>query len=132
MSEALVQRFFAAADSLDPDIFCRQLPAGIVWRFANSPPAHGIAEVRAQYTGFIGMLRAMRHSIVGIWPSPGCLTVETLVDYTDQHGRQFTCPGCDIMLLDGDGFKEIRIFVDNHALFNPPAAATHPSAAEPA
>jgi ketosteroid isomerase-like protein len=121
MSDALVARFFAAADTLDPDRFCAELPDDIVWRFGNAPPAHGIAAVRAQYSGFIGMLSAMRHTVVGVWRSEGCLTVETSVVYTDRHGREICCPGCDIMLLEGGRLKEIRIFVDNHAL-NPGVA----------
>ena len=120
MTEALMKNFFAAADSLDVDRFCGALPSNIKWRFANFPEANGIADVRAQYELIVGVAKKMHHDIIGIWRDGNCVTGETRVHYTDHHGREFSYPGCDIIFLDGDTIREVRIFVDNHEMFIPP------------
>ncbi len=122
MSYQWVSDFFAAADSLDVERFCANLPEDIIWRFANFPTASGIAEVRTQYEQVVQILKSMRHEIVGIWDAGECVTAETRVFYGDVHGRSFDCPGCDLFLLKDGGLKEVRIFVDNHFLFLPPSA----------
>ncbi|MBF5089313.1 hypothetical protein F1640_04660 [Novosphingobium sp. NBM11] len=123
MAYQWVKDFFAAADSLDVERFCAALPRDIVWRFANFPTARGIGELRAQYEMVAQILESMRHEIVGIWDAGDCVTAETRVFYVDVHGREFDCPGCDIFLLRDGALAEVRIFVDNHVLFMPPAAA---------
>lgn len=128
MTDTLVRDFFAAADSLDIERFCAALPEDIIWRFANFPVANGIEEVRAQYAMVVDVAARMHHDIVGIWRDRDCITVETRVYYTDRYGREFSYPGCDIIFVDGQSIKEVRIFVDNHELFIPPvtdADATH-------
>lgn len=121
MTESLVRNFFAAADSLDIERFSAALPEDVLWRFANFPVARGIAEVRAQYAMVVDVATYMRHDIVGIWRDRDCITVETRVYYTDRCGREFNYPGCDILFVEGQSIKEVRIFVDNHELFIPPA-----------
>lgn len=116
-----VTDFFASADSLDVERFCSALPADIVWRFANFPTAHGNSEVRAQYELVVQILKSMRHEIVGIWDAGDCVVAETRVFYVDIHGRAFDCPGCDLFFLKDGKLTEVRIFVDNHFLFTPPA-----------
>jgi ketosteroid isomerase-like protein len=123
MVEDLIRNFFAAADSLDEERFLAGLPEDIVWRFGNSPAASGRQAIREQYRMITGFLDAMHHDIVGIWIAGDCVTAETRAFYTDKYGRSFDFPGCDIFFLDGDLIKEVRIFVDNHALFIPPAEA---------
>jgi ketosteroid isomerase-like protein len=70
----------------------------------------------------------MDHRVVGIWQCGDCMTVETRVTYVDVFGRTFSYPGCDLLFLRDGLISEVRIFVDNHELFIPPAAAT-PAAA---
>lgn len=121
VTEKLIRNFFAAADSLDADRFCSQLSEAVVWRFANFPVANGIHEVRTQYDMIVSIAESMHHEIVGIWQDGNCVTAETRVHYKDRYGRNFSFPGCDIIFLDGETIREVRIFVDNHELFVPPA-----------
>ena len=132
MRENLIRDFFADADSLDEERFLAGLAEDIVWRFGNFPVANGREAVRDQYRMVTGILDAMHHDIVGIWGAADCATVETLVHYTDKHGRTFEFPGCDIIFFDKDRIKEVRIFVDNHTLFIPPIAAELARAGEAA
>lgn len=121
MTKGLIEEFFEVADSLDVDRFCAFLPEDIVWRFANFPVARGREELRGQYQIVVDVAERMKHDIMGIWRDADCITVETRVHYTDRYGREFSYPGCDIIFVEGDVIKEIRIFVDNHELFIPPA-----------
>ena len=122
MTETLVRDFLAAADSLDIERFCNFLPEGVVWRFANFPVANGIDELRQQYAMIVDIVTSMRHDIVGIWRDKECIIAETKVHYVDRHGRSFSYSGCDLIFVDGDVIKEIRIFVDNHEMFIPPVS----------
>lgn len=122
MTWALVKKFFAAADSLDIERFCEVLPENVVWRFANFPAANGIEELRAQYAMIVDILVSMRHDLIDMWRDGNCIIVETRVCYVDRHGRSFDYPGCDLIFVDGETIKEIRIFVDNHEMFVPPNA----------
>lgn len=121
MSAELVRRFFRAADSRDAAGFVQVLTPDVRWVFGNAPALHGREAVREALSGFFSYVREMDHEIVGIWESPECITAETRVRYVDQFGRTFSFPGCDLLFLSGNLFREVRIFVDNHELFLPPA-----------
>lgn len=123
MTEKLIRDFFAAADSLDIERFCNFLPKDVVWRFANFPVANGIDELRSQYVMLLEVVTSMHHDIVGIWRDQDCITVETRVHYVDRYRRRFSYPGCDIIIVNGEEIQEIRIFVDNHQIFIPPASS---------
>ncbi len=124
MSEALVRNFFAAADSRNPQELTRLLTEDVAWTFGNWPTTRGRQAVIDALTPFFSHVVEMRHRIVGIWQCGDCITAETRVTYRDQFGRDFEFPGCDLMFLDGELFRDIRIFVDNHEMFLPPAAAS--------
>lgn len=130
MTETLVMDFLAAADSLDIERFCNFLPKDVAWRFANFPVANGIDELRSQYVMIVDIVTSMRHDIVGIWRDNDCIIAETRVHYVDRHGRSFSYSGCDLIFVENDVIKEIRIFVDNHEMFIPPASELADSASQ--
>ncbi|MGV7123145.1 nuclear transport factor 2 family protein [Sphingopyxis sp. 550A] len=121
MSDDFVRNFFAAADAMDVERFAAYFTHDIVWRYGNSPAVQGIDIVLAQYRQISGVVKAVRHDIVGIWRDGDCVTVETLANYFDHHGRHFAFPACNVMQVEGERFRDVRVFVDNHELFVPPA-----------
>lgn len=123
MIEALVRDFFVAADSREPQRLLPLLTEDVAWRFANEPTVSGPAAVVDALTGFFGHVIEMKHDIVGIWPAVGCVAVETRVRYRDRFGREFVYPGCDLLVVRDGRFSDVRIFVDNHTMFEPPRAA---------
>ena len=122
MSETLVRNFFAAADAREPARLVELLTEDVRWTFGNAPTTIGREPIVQALTPFFEYVRQMDHRIVGIWHSAECITVETRVTYVDVFGRSFTYPGCDLLFLRDGLFSEVRIFVDNHELFVPPAA----------
>jgi hypothetical protein len=119
--EKLVRNFFRAADLREPETFAQVLTPTVTWRFGNWPTLHGRAAVAAALTDFFQHAREMEHAIVGIWGTDDVVTVETRVTYLDAYARRHTYPGCDILFFEGDLIREVRIFVDNHEMFIPPA-----------
>lgn len=122
MNEKLIRNFFSAADAREPAQLVRLLTADVSWTFGNSPTTVGREAIVAALTPFFEYVQKMDHRIVGIWESGDCATVETRVTYVDVFGRSFTFPGCDILFLRDGLISDVRIFVDNHELFVPPAA----------
>jgi ketosteroid isomerase-like protein len=122
MNETLVRNFFAAADSREPGRLVQLLTEDVSWTFGNAPTTVGRGPIVQALTPLFEYVKQMSHEIVGIWESGDCVTVETRVTYVDMFGRSFTFPGCDILFLREARICEVRIFVDNHELFIPPAA----------
>lgn len=122
MNAALVEKFFAAADSRQPQSFVRLLTTDVAWTFGNMPTVHGREAVASLLGGFFEHVAEMSHRIVGVWTAAECVTAETRVRYVDRFGRRFEFPGCDVLFYDGELVREVRIFVDNHELFVPPSA----------
>ena len=123
MSEALARQFFATADQREPDQLVRLLTEDVKWTFGNSPKTVGREPVVQALTSFFEYVKQMDHRIVGIWQCGDCMAVETRVTYIDVFGRTFSYPGCDLLFLSDGLISEVRIFVDNHEMFIPPAAA---------
>jgi ketosteroid isomerase-like protein len=122
MNETLVRNFFAAADLREPARLVQLLTEDVKWTFGNAPTTVGRDPIVQALTAFFEYVKQMDHRIVGIWECGDCVTVETRVTYVDMFGRSFTFPGCDLLFLRGALVSEVRIFVDNHELFIPPAA----------
>jgi ketosteroid isomerase-like protein len=123
MSEALARKFFAAADSREPVQLVTLLTEDVKWTFGNAPTTVGREPIVQALTPFFEYVTKMDHRIVGIWQCGDCMTVETRVTYVDVFGRTFSYPGCDLLFLRGGLISDVRIFVDNHELFIPPATA---------
>jgi hypothetical protein len=121
--ERLVRHFFREADSRRPEAFAQVLTPDVIWQFGNWPTIRGRDAVVGALTDFFQHARRMDHAIVGIWSSSDVVTVETRVTYRDAYDRQHTFPGCDILFFQGDLIREVRIFVDNNAMFIPPVSA---------
>ena len=123
MTDQLIERFFKAADALNPDIFMQVLAREPTWQFANEPTLYGGEAVRGAYNSLCEYVVEMRHRIVGHWERADCSTVETRVRYVDRFGRTFEFPGCTLLFFESELAREVRIFVDNHAMFIPPGVS---------
>jgi ketosteroid isomerase-like protein len=116
----IVTRFFQAADSRDPDALLQYLTGDVRWTFANMPMVVGHAALTSALTPFYEHVVAMSHRIVGRWRCEDCIVAETKVTYRDRFGRNFEFPACDLLFMEQELIREVRIFVDNHQLFLPP------------
>jgi ketosteroid isomerase-like protein len=116
-------KFFAAADSRNPDALLGFLAADVAWTFGNMPTVTGHAAVKGSLIPFFEHVIEMRHRITGTWTSGDCLVAETAVFYKDRFGRSFEFPGCTLLFRKRELISEVRVFIDNHALFLPPSPA---------
>lgn len=123
MTDLFVTNFYAAVDSMDIERQIALMTPDVVFRFANAPALHGPDAHRQGFVKLLKMVVSMRHEIKGVWASGDCRTVETRVTYVDKFGRSFSYPACTL-IFERDGLvRELRIFVDSHDLFIPPADA---------
>lgn len=123
MNSETITAMFAAADTRVPKTLTDFFTADIRFRFGNGPVSEGLPAVTAMLVGFYEYVRQMRHDIVGIHQAGSVWAVETVAHYVDVHGRAFEFPACNLMTTRGDKFCGYKIFVDNSAMFQPPADA---------
>lgn len=121
MNPDIVKAMFAAADERIPEALTAFFTDDICFRFGSNPAVNGIGPVEAMLAAFYDYVREMRHEIVGIHCSDDVWAVETIAFYVDMHGRSFSFPACNLMTAEGDKFSQYKIFVDNSAMFQPPA-----------
>ena len=127
MTDQFVTRFYAAVDSLDIERQVALMTPDVVFRFGNTPEIKGHDAQRFFFGKLLDVIVSMRHEIRGIWTSGDCRVVETRVTYVDKLGRNLNYPACTL-LFERDGLvREVRVFVDNHELFLPPASASSTS-----
>jgi ketosteroid isomerase-like protein len=119
----IVAKFFQAADSRDPNAVLQYLTDDVRWTFGNAQTVIGRTGVREALTFFFQHVAAMSHAIVGQWRCDDCIAVQTLASYRDAFGRAFQFPACNLLFLQQNLIGEVRVFVDNHALFEPPEDA---------
>lgn len=123
MNVDIIKAVFAAVDSRDPGALIEFLTPDARFRFANQPVIEGREAVQEMLVGFYDYVKGLRHEIIGIHPSGDVWAVETVPHYVDAYGRSFNFPACNLFTVRGDKISEYKIFVDNSAMFSPPAEA---------
>jgi len=122
MSEKRIREALAAADTREVPAFVAYLTEDVAFRFGNAPVLRGHAEVARALTAFFEHVRQMRHGVEAIHHCGNVWAVETTAEYRDRFGRAFAFPACNLLVFRGDRISDYRIFVDNSAMFVPPAA----------
>jgi hypothetical protein len=113
---------FGAIDSMNAPAFAKAFAEDGTFRFGNSEPTVGRAQVEQSVSGFFSMIRGLSHEITGVWSGSwegGEVTsVEAEVTYTRQDGTQTQAlPVTSTVRMDGDRIKDYRIFMDISPLF---------------
>ena len=122
MSESFVKDLVAGIDSFDPKNFVAFLTEDVSFRFGNGPVVSGRDQVEDYIRGFFEVIRGIKHEPVRTLKCGDVLVGEMMVGYIDQWGRGLKVPVCNLMTMRGDKICDYRIFIDNSALFMPPAS----------
>lgn len=123
MADMLVTNLLTAIDTRRASDFAIYLADDVYFRFGNAPAIHGRAAVEAAVAGFFEQLESIRHRLLRSFALGDVVIAELEVTYVDQWGRTLVVPCCNVMTRQGDRFSDYRIFIDNSALFVPPAEA---------
>lgn len=118
-----VAAVFEAADSRVPTALPAFFSKDICFRFGNAPVIEGLAAVTKALEEFYEYVVEIQHEILGIINEGNAWSVETVVYYRDRFGRRFQFPAVTLMFVRGGEIYDYRIFVDNSAMFQPPAEA---------
>ena len=124
MTEEFARELGACIDRMDAAPFVEYLSEDAVFRFGNMEPVVGRAAIREGVDAFFGMIRSIRHEVLRTHAAGDYMIVEMRCTYEDQWGRTLRVPVCNVFRMAPNGLiEEYLIYIDNHALFVPPAEA---------
>ena len=114
-----VKKMFLAGEAMNVNNFIKLYTENAVYQFGNFPIEHGPEGIR-QSSGsfedkgsFLGKVEGVHHHLKNIWEvSKDTLVVDMDVTYIRHDGKVVTLPCCDIIRLEGDKVKELKIFMD--------------------
>lgn len=126
MSEQLIRKVLAAADSRNPALFVTHLSDDVMFRFGNAPAVVGHEAVAKALEMLFDYVSFMRHDLVGVHACGDVWAVEMVANYVDRFGREFSFPACNLMTVLRGKVSDYRIFVDNSSMFVPPRDTGRP------
>jgi ketosteroid isomerase-like protein len=121
VAEDFVKRLGAGIDTMDAEIFAGFFRDDASFRFGNGPLMSGRNAIRDGVAQFFTMIRAIKHTPLRVHRAGDFVIAEMDCDYVDQWGRSLKVPVCNVLTMQGDKISEYFIYIDNHALFVPPA-----------
>ncbi len=121
MQKAYVAKLIAGIDSFDAATFAEFLTEDVHFRFGNAPALEGREAVQEAVAEFFGMIRSIRHEAVRTMLCDDVIIAEMECAYVDRWQRELVVPVCNLMTMRGELISDYRIFIDNSALFIPPA-----------
>jgi ketosteroid isomerase-like protein len=112
---------FAAIDARDADGFVAHLTDDAEFRFANHPPAHGRAAIRAVVDGFFGTIGGCRHRLIRTWEDGADVVCQGEVTYTRLDGAAVTVPFVNVFEMRGERVARYLIYNDVTPVYAPAA-----------
>lgn len=103
---------FACIDSQDAQGFADFLADDCVFRFGNSPPIMGRADVRQAVAGFFGSIKAISHEIKAVIDAGGTIVCHGFVTYIRHDDSTLAVPFADVFALRQGKIAEYLIFAD--------------------
>ena len=109
---AWIDELFASIDAMDPDRFVSFLTDDAVFRYGSSPAAEGRTTVREGVAGFFTTVKALGHTIEGVWEQPDVVFVQGLVHYTRHDDSKVSIPFCNCLKMNGEKIREYLVYID--------------------
>jgi hypothetical protein len=115
----IVKKMFLAGESMNVDNFVKFYTDDALYQFSNFPIVYGPEGIRKSSGSFedkgsfLGKVEGVHHHLKNIWEvEKDTLVVDMDVTYIWHDGKVFTLPCCDVIRLEGDKVKELRIYMD--------------------
>jgi hypothetical protein len=109
----IIKKLFLAGESLNVDNFIRFFADECYYQFANFPPSLSPQQIADSSKGFIDTCEGLHHHIVNAWePNEETIVIELDVTYISHSGKVVTLPCCDIITLEAEKIKTMKIFMD--------------------
>ncbi|BAZ48587.1 hypothetical protein NIES4103_11950 [Nostoc sp. NIES-4103] len=115
----LVKRLFSRGEAFDSAGFITLFTDNPVYQFGNFEVCFDKASIKSSVDNFFNQISAVYHEIKVIWELGDLVFVEMDVFYWRKDGSQVSLPCTDIFRVEGDKFRELRIFMDVNPIFDP-------------
>lgn len=118
MTTEFSAKVFALVDATDAAGFSKLFAPQGRMRFGNNEPMTGPEAIEAGVSGFFGIIKGLRHTILHEWNSGPDTVVEELVDYYRLAGDTVTVPAVTLWHVDEAGLiDDFRVYFDLAPLF---------------
>ncbi len=114
---SIVRRFLTETRSVDE--FASYFTDDAFYQVGNSEPLLGRDRIRESAIRFRQAIKSIVHDIKQIWELGNTVFVEIEITYTRNDDKVVTIPCLDVVELEGDKFKSIRIYMDISPVFSP-------------
>ena len=108
----LIKALYTAVDSLDAGGVVDQVTNDVRFQLGNHEALNGREKVKAANEGFFSTIKAMRHSITGIWSIGDTALCDGSVHYTRKDLSEIEVPFAAHLDLRGGKISDYRVFVD--------------------
>jgi len=117
--------FFGAIDRMDAAAFAARFdPVEGSFRFGNESPLVGRDAIAGGAGYIFGLLKDIRHDVARFWIAEDHILAEGDVHYLRaSDDLALSVPFFSVFELRGERVGSYRVYVDSHALFDPPVEA---------
>ena len=115
----LVKRLFSRGEAFDSEGLITFFTDKPVYQFGNFEVCLDKQSIKQSADKFFSQVDAVYHEIKMMQEVGNVVFVEMDVFYWRKDGSEIVLPCCDLFRVEGDKFKELRIFMDVNPVFNP-------------
>ena len=108
----LITALYTAVDGLDAEGVVAQVTDDVRFQLGNHEALNGREQVKSANEAFFSSIKAMRHSITGIWSIGDTALCDGTVHYTRIDLSEIEVPFAAHLDLRGGKISDYRVFVD--------------------
>ena len=111
----IVKRFLTQTRSIDD--FIAYFAEDAEYVFANNPPIVGRKQIQESSAQFRKRVKGAAHQIQNLWEFGDTVVCEMNVTYLRLDDQSLTLPCTDVINMEGDLFKHMKVFMDITPVF---------------
>jgi len=108
----LIASLYSAVDAMDATSVARFVTDDVTFQLGNFDILTGRKDVESANASFFETIKAMRHTITGIWASGSTAFCDGLVHYTRKDLSEHEVPFATRLELQNGKITDYRVYVD--------------------
>ena len=110
----LLNEYYAAMESNDPQRYGTYYADDMTLTFGNSPTIKGRENVLAAFAEVLNRVRSLHHDLVNVWEvDSGVVVYESVGEWHLHDGTKVSIGAATVVTLVDGKFVDQRIYVDN-------------------
>ena len=110
----LLNEYYAAMESNDPQRYGTYYADDMTLTFGNSPTIKGRENVLAAFAEVLDRVRSLHHDLVNVWEvDSGVVVYESVGEWRLHDGTKVSIGAATVVTLVDGKFVDQRIYVDN-------------------